>query len=128
MNDQEKLKAFIETEGPQIAGLQLRKFDANALIYLQAVESPLLDQEKMEKGLHDIIFQIAAFLYIMGAPEQEVRRAVLNREGFRDAVLDFTKGMSVAQLSAASRGIQEILKGAVIGMDYQAEDGGPSPN
>lgn len=124
----EKAAAFIAPEQITVAGHDLRPFTAASLILLQQIESPLLDSKKLADGVPDIFFHIAAFIYLHAGDVREVRRAVMDKEAFRDAVLDFTGEMSMEQLSQASAAIQGILQKAVVGMDYQAEDGGSSPN
>jgi hypothetical protein len=127
-NDTEKAAAFIEPEQIKVGGHVLRPFTAASLILLQQIESPLLDSKKLAEGVPDIFFHIAAFIYLHAGDVREVRRAAMDKEAFRDAVLDFTGAMTMEQLSSASGSIQTILQRAVVGMDYQAEDGGSSPN
>jgi hypothetical protein len=128
MNDELKLKEFVAPEAIMVGKHALRPFTATSLILLQEIGSPLLDQAKMAAGVPDIFFQIAAFIYLHAGDPKDVRRAVKDKEGFRDAVLDFTSDMDMVALAKAATSVQEILQRAVVGMDYQPEAGGPSPN
>ncbi len=128
MNEQitSQEKAFNEPEAV-VSGIALRPLSAGTLILLKQTKNPLLegniDGEDRE-------FHVAAFLYIHSADAKAVRRACADQSAFREAVLEFAEGISIADFSKSAAQIKAICEASVVGMNYEVKDGGDekSPN
>lgn len=118
----EKLQAFIEPT-TVVAGLSLRPFTAASLIIMRQTGNGLLKSDES-----NIEFDVAAFLYAHSADRQQVVKTSKDAEAWRDAVMEFSQGMSVRDFVKAASEIKNILEQAMVGQDYAIEGDKQHPN
>jgi hypothetical protein len=118
----EKLEAFVDPQAT-VAGLKLRPFTAGSLILLRKTKNGLLDGSQ-----EDVEFDVAAFLYAHTAEPKTVRESARTADAWRDAVLTFADGISVADFVAAAQQIKGILQRASVGQDYDVDQEPDHPN
>lgn len=114
--------AFTDTPDT-IGNLTLRPLTAGTLILLKQTKNPLMAGGI---GEEDREFHVAAFLYIHAGDPKAVRKAAANDAAFREAVLEFADGLTVADFAKAAMQIKDICERSMVGMNYEVEDTGGS--
>jgi hypothetical protein len=99
----------------------LRPFGAASLAQLLITGNKLVQQTEDQS---DIAFHVLAFLYIHAAPVKTVRRVVMDKGAFADAVWEFADTLKIKDLVQAGAEIKTIVERGMVGLDYEVESGG----
>ena len=121
MKDTQKLAAMIAPDTNEVAGLKLRPFGPASLAQLMMTGNKLL-QPTEDKS--DIAFHVLAFLYVHVGDLKAVRRAVMDKDKFADAVWDFADTIKIKDMLEADKEIKTIIERGMVGLDYEVESGG----
>jgi hypothetical protein len=121
MKDTQKLAAVVAPDANEVAGLTLRPFGAASLAQLLITGNKLVQQTEDQS---DIAFHVLAFLYIHAAPVKTVRRVVMDKGAFADAVWEFADTLKIKDLVQAGAEIKTIVERGMVGLDYEVESGG----
>jgi hypothetical protein len=121
-----KIAAFIEPASV-VSGLALRPFTAGTLAQLMMVGNKLIEKTEDQS---DIAFHVLGFLYVHAGPVAEVRRSVMERDKFVEAVWKFADTVTVKDFVSAADAIRAIIERGMVGMDYEVVASGEpqSPN
>jgi hypothetical protein len=120
LKDTQKLAAMIAPDGNEVAGLKLRPFGAASLAQLMMTGNKLVQQTEDQT---DIAFHVLAFLYVHAGEPKAVRRAVMDKQKFADAVWEFADTIQIKDLLQAGAEIKSIIERGMVGLDYEVTSG-----
>lgn len=124
----DKLDSFVKPDSNLIAGIDLKPLSAGRLAILQRVNNPLLVKSSSEVADNELVYHMAAFIYVLHDDIEKLRAMSRNPDLFDKSVIAFMDDLNISDIAKMSESIQAIINEAMVGQDYEAEGESSDPN